>query len=132
MDPARPLLVGQLYNADLAAAVKIALTRLYPDEHSVALIQAVGVLAEQIVRSLPLHSLDRQEVDHLTSLWVPSLAPLDAVRSADSLTRVVAQLRAPDGCPWDREQAHASLRNAVLAEAYEVVDAIDGEDDHGS
>ena len=131
LDPARPLLVGQLYNADLAAAVKIALTRLYPDEHLVTLIQAVGVPAEQTVRSLPLHSLDRQEVDHLTSLWVPSLDPLDAVRSPDALTRVVAKLRAPNGCPWDREQTHASLRNPVLAEAYEVVDAIDGEDDHG-
>jgi tetrapyrrole methylase family protein/MazG family protein len=131
IDPTRPLLVAQLYNEDLAAAVKIALTRLYQDEHLVMLIQAAGVVAEQAVRTLPLHSLDRQAVNHLTSLWVPALDPLDAVRSADSLTRVVAQLRALGGCPWDREQTHASLRNAVLAEAYEVVDAIDSEDDQG-
>jgi tetrapyrrole methylase family protein / MazG family protein len=131
VDPTRPLLVAQLYNADLAATVKIALTRLYPDDHSVLLIQAVGDPADQIVRSLPLHSLDRLEVDHLTSLWVPSLTALDAVRSPDTLNRIVAQLRAPKGCPWDREQTHASLRTAVLAEAYEVVDAIDGDDDHG-
>ncbi len=131
VDPARPVLVAQIYNADLAAATKIALGRVYPDDHSVMLIQAAGLSPGQVVRTLPLHALDRQVVDHLTSLWVPPLAPLDAVRSSDSLPRIVARLRASAGCPWDREQTHASLRDAVLAEAYEVVDAIDDEDDHG-
>ena len=131
VDPARPLLVAQLYNADHAAAVKIALTRLYPDEHPVTLIQAAGTNNGQVVRTFILHSLDRQLVDHLSSLWVPPLSPLEAFRSPDTLTRIVARLRAPGGCPWDREQTHASLRNAVLAEAYEAVDAIDDEDDHG-
>jgi uncharacterized protein YabN with tetrapyrrole methylase and pyrophosphatase domain len=67
-------------------------------------------------------------VDHLTSVWVPPLPPLEAVRSPEALTRVVARLRKPDGCPWDREQDHASLRGAVLEEAYEVADAIDSGD----
>ena len=131
VDPTRPVLVAQVYNHGLAAAVKIALSRLYPDEHPVVLIQAAGISSEQSVRTTSLHTLDRQEVDHLTSLWSPALASLDAVRSSESLNQVVARLRAPGGCPWDREQSHASLRNAVLAEAYEVVDAIDSEDDDG-
>jgi tetrapyrrole methylase family protein / MazG family protein len=131
VDPTRPLLVAQLYNGDLTAAAKIALARLYPDDHPVMLIHAAGVSPGQAVRMLTLHSLDRHQVDHLTSLWVPPLAPLEAVRSPDSLPRIVARLRASGGCPWDREQTHASLRDAVLAEAYEVVDAIDDEDDHG-
>ena len=38
------------------------------------------------------------------------------------LLATVARLRAPDGCPWDREQTHASLRNHLLEEAYEVYD----------
>jgi tetrapyrrole methylase family protein/MazG family protein len=128
VDPSRPLLVAQLYNRDLASAVKIALSRLYPDEHEVVLVQAAGVPGEQATRALSLHALDRQQVDHLTSLWVSPMAPLEAVRSFDSLRRIVTQLRAPGGCPWDREQTPATLRNAVLEEAYEVVDAIDADD----
>jgi tetrapyrrole methylase family protein/MazG family protein len=42
-----------------------------------------------------------------------------------ALRDVVARLRAPDGCPWDREQTHASLRPYVIEEAYEVVAVLD-------
>ena len=41
------------------------------------------------------------------------------------LRDVIARLRAPDGCPWDREQTHASLRPYVIEEAYEVLAALD-------
>ena len=45
--------------------------------------------------------------------------------------RLVRRLRAPNGCPWDREQTHASLKNALLEECYELIDAIDeGDDQH--
>ena len=44
------------------------------------------------------------------------------------LVEVIAKLRAPDGCPWDREQTHQSLRPNMLEEAYEAVDAIDDND----
>ena len=43
----------------------------------------------------------------------------------EELRRLVARLRAPDGCPWDREQTHASLRPYVIEEAYEVLAALD-------
>ena len=46
----------------------------------------------------------------------------------DDLRRVVECLRAPDGCPWDREQTHASIRTDLIEETYEVLDAIDRED----
>jgi MazG family protein len=45
------------------------------------------------------------------------------------LGEIVARLRAPDGCPWDREQTHASLRSALIEECYEVIDAIERADD---
>jgi tetrapyrrole methylase family protein/MazG family protein len=45
------------------------------------------------------------------------------------LAGIVARLRGPDGCPWDREQTLATLRTYVVEEAYEVVDAIDSGDD---
>jgi len=46
----------------------------------------------------------------------------------DTLKRIVARLRAPDGCPWDREQSHASLKPGLVEECYEVIDALDSGD----
>jgi tetrapyrrole methylase family protein/MazG family protein len=49
----------------------------------------------------------------------------DDIERVAKLLEVVRRLRAPDGCPWDREQTHASLRATMLEEAYEVLEAID-------
>ncbi len=43
----------------------------------------------------------------------------------DTLVNIVAKLRAPDGCPWDKEQTHSSLRQSLLEECYEVLEALD-------
>src|SRR5689334_3993973 len=52
-------------------------------------------------------------------------------RSAiDELVEIMARLRGPKGCPWDREQDHHSLRWHAVEEAYELMDAIESEDDH--
>jgi MazG family protein len=53
------------------------------------------------------------------------------IRSYEELRSVVARLRAPDGCPWDREQTHASLRPYVIEEAYEVLAVLDSGDTAG-
>jgi tetrapyrrole methylase family protein / MazG family protein len=45
------------------------------------------------------------------------------------LAAVMARLRAPGGCPWDREQTHSTLRTYLIEEAYEVLDALDSKDD---
>src|SRR3989475_8265459 len=47
----------------------------------------------------------------------------------DALVALIARLRAPGGCPWDREQTHDSLKPMLLEEAYEVIEAIDEADD---
>jgi MazG family protein len=49
--------------------------------------------------------------------------------SFEHLVELIARLRGPGGCPWDREQTHESLKPMTLEEAYEVVEAIDGGDD---
>lgn len=49
-------------------------------------------------------------------------------KNLEELIAVVAKLRAPEGCPWDRVQTHASLRPNMIEEAYEAVDAIDDND----
>lgn len=46
------------------------------------------------------------------------------------LLKVMARLRAPDGCPWDREQDHMTLRYHAVEEVYELIDAIEASDDH--
>jgi tetrapyrrole methylase family protein/MazG family protein len=120
-----PLLVGQLYARWLASDVKLTLMNAYPDDHAVTLVQAAGT-AQQRLTTLPLHELDRRDdFDHLTSLVVPPL-----VRgSFTGLQEIVAHLRAPEGCPWDREQSLTSLRQDLLSECAEVLEAIDAETD---
>src|SRR5206468_2054266 len=56
---------------------------------------------------------------------MPTSEPLNSKLSTfDRLCEIVAQLRAPDGCPWDREQTHESLLPALIEEAYEVAGAV--------
>jgi len=56
-------------------------------------------------------------------------APSRRLAPIRQLVEVMAALRAPDGCPWDREQDHRSLRSHAVEEVYELIDAIEAEDD---
>ena len=58
-------------------------------------------------------------------LYLPPVAPELAVAGPWAMPWISARLRQPDGCPWDREQTHASLRKHLLEETYEVYDALD-------
>jgi tetrapyrrole methylase family protein/MazG family protein len=58
-------------------------------------------------------------------VFAPAPPPADSPADLDALAQVMARLRGPDGCPWDREQTPLSLRKYVIEEAYEVVEAID-------
>jgi tetrapyrrole methylase family protein / MazG family protein len=131
IDPTRPCLVTQVHSSRIASHAKLALSRAYPEDHGVILISAAGVTGVEKLVRCRLFEIDHQEVNHLTSLYLPPLPDLESYKTADSVQRIVARLRAPGGCPWDRKQDHGTLRNAVLEEAYEVVDAIDENDpDH--
>ena len=48
----------------------------------------------------------------------------------DDLLEIMRILRSPGGCPWDREQNHASIKKSLIEETYEVIEAINKEDDH--
>jgi len=54
---------------------------------------------------------------------------MNAADAFAELVQIMAQLRGPGGCPWDREQTHASIKPYTIEEAYEVAEAIDGGDD---
>jgi len=119
-----PLVLGQLYARWLASDVKLTLLNAYPEEHVVTVVQAAGTAQQRLI-PLPLAELDHGEhFDHLTSLYVPPLPPHS---SFTALQELVAHLRAPEGCPWDREQTLASLRSDLLDECAELLEAIDAE-----
>lgn len=128
LDPEIPLLVAQLYHRSVASAVKLTLMELYPDEHAVTLVRAAGTDGQRL-RVFPLHELDHgDEVDHLSTLYVPPLPPRAGLRAFRTLQDVVTRLRAPGGCPWDREQTHQSLAPHLLEETYEALAALDAGD----
>lgn len=127
LDPDVAALVVQVYNRRLAAEAKLTLMNLYHDDQPITLVCAAGT-PQQRVRVMPLYALDRQDdLDHLASVYIP---PVARRGSLSSYQDVVAHLRAPDGCPWDREQTHQSLRTNLLEETYEVLAALDADDMH--
>ncbi|HLI88222.1 MAG TPA: nucleoside triphosphate pyrophosphohydrolase [Ktedonobacteraceae bacterium] len=128
--PTLPLLVAQVYNRRFASAVKLALSECYPDEWPVKLVRAAGLSSEEAVIEMPLYELDRHShANHLSTLYVPPLGPLEALRLPETLRYITMRLRRdPDGCPWDREQTHQSLIHYVIEETYEVVEALEEND----
>lgn len=120
-----PVLIAQVYSQLVASEVKSTLNTIFPDQHPVRLVHAAGT-PDQIVEDLPLFEIDRsRHIGGLTALFVPPLGP---GTSLEALQEVVAHLRAPAGCPWDREQTHASLRSHLLEESYEALAAMDSSD----
>ncbi|HEY3369049.1 MAG TPA: nucleoside triphosphate pyrophosphohydrolase [Symbiobacteriaceae bacterium] len=135
-----PAVIMQVHSRSVASDTKLALMDKYPDDHAVVLVRAAGVPGEERRAAIPLYELDRQDwVDYLTTLYVPALVQskvgdADPRRWAparwplDPLVEVMSRLREPQGCPWDREQTHQTLRQYLLEEAYEAVEAMDAGD----
>ena len=109
LDPAGPALVLSLTGGDTVEKIAAALLLAYPASHPCALLDDTG-----------RHELSLGELASLVnfapgaSLWI---APLANPGEYAALQDVVARLRAPDGCPWDRELTWAKMRASVLEEA---------------
>jgi tetrapyrrole methylase family protein / MazG family protein len=134
IEPSRPLLVVPA--AILRTAAEVAgpdealpgrhgpdgrdpltmLARLYPTGHAIGRFGAPDGTTIADLRAADLEA----------PLYVPPLAPELATRGPWAMPWISARLRQPDGCPWDREQTHESLRKHLLEEAYEVYDALAG------
>ena len=123
--PDRGVLVAQLHSRLIAADVKLTLLNQYPPNHQVQIISNAGSSSPRI-EAIQLEAMDRGE-DYLatTSLYLP---PLEGAASFEAFQETIAHLRAPEGCPWDREQTHLSLRSHLMEETFEALDAIDQED----
>ncbi len=123
-------LITQVYDQYTASEVKLALSELFGDEHMLIAVRAAGIEGMERMEEIPVYELDRLDfLDHLTSLYVPALESGQKEKpSFADLLDIMTRLRGEDGCPWDRRQTHESIRNCMIEEAYEVVDAIDKND----
>jgi tetrapyrrole methylase family protein/MazG family protein len=98
------------------------LTRLYGTEHEVTLLPAG--------ERRTLGALHDSAGTSWSALLIPPLAPLAALASPWAMPWISARLRAPDGCPWDREQTHVTLAKHLIEEAWELHDAIEAQAAH--
>lgn len=121
LDSDRPALIVGVSSLELAQQVQQTLRVNYPAA------QPVTLVVRNRKRESTLETLadNPKAFTRATIVYVP---PLPHPGSPLTLAAIVARLRAPTGCPWDREQTHASLRRALVEEAYEVLEAI-GDDD---
>ena len=120
------VLIREIDNRALAGEVKLRLMECYPEEENIFVRMGNGGIAHT-----PLYNLDRLNAyDHKTSAYIPPVNDLTKLErfGFDELQTVLARLCAPDGCPWDREQTHKSLKPYVVEEAYEVAEAIESDD----
>ena len=127
-EPTRPLFIPHIDGLRTLVAVKQALLQCYPPESPVDLVSDAG-LEQQSVWSGPLETVDRHAPTHQQMvLHVSPVGPIAPRGDFGTLSAVVALLRSPTGCPWDREQTSESIRHNLLEESYEAVDALDAAD----
>ena len=123
-------LITQIYNTMRASDLKLELMDIYGDEYEIYVIKSAGIEDEEIKVKIPLYELDRIEwIDYLTSIYIPKMSNNKKEKyDIYDLMSIMDKLRSEDGCEWDRNQDHKTLRQYVIEEAYEVVDAIENED----
>ena len=125
IDPARPALV-LLDGADLSQ-IGTVLGNQYPLDHPLSLLDHAGRALDDPKNIDGLRGSRTAEMGGPKPAYL-ALPMLDYPGSMLDLAEVIAHLRAPEGCPWDREQTHRSLRPYLLEEAYEAVEALDSGD----
>ena len=116
--PDMPVLLTNVDSHELTLHLKRVLLTTYPREHVVFVVSEGKKKEERLVDL-------GNEFSEGFALYIPALGE---GTSFESFAEIVAHLRAPNGCPWDREQTHESLRKHLLEESYEAISAIDSGD----
>lgn len=117
--PDMPALFSSVNSDGLALHLKHILLTVYPKNHLVYAVH--GASRNEIA----LGDMEGGDFSEGSCLYVPALGE---GTSFESFVEIVAHLRAPDGCPWDKEQTHESLRKHLLEESFEAITAIDSGD----
>lgn len=123
--PSFPLVVFDLDSVFMASECKLLLSDYVGDECDVTLI-----FANKTVNT-KLFEIDRfSGYDYQTALVIKSVPLLEKQRfNYDDLHQIIKLLRAPNGCPWDRQQTKESIRKNLIEECYELAHAIDMDND---
>ncbi len=124
-----PLLILELDSRMLAGECKLQLLSWYDADTEVYFFPPAAGAKRSFVK-IPLCDMDRQKAyDHTAALLIP-LQTLENKARYDfyDLVQVMGILRGENGCPWDKEQTHETLRKYLIEEAYETAAAIDDED----
>jgi len=127
MDKRIGTVITQVYDKFIASEVKLNLMNYYKDDTEIFFVRAAGIEGLEEIRKIPLYELDRQHnIDHLTSVYIPKVSNNNY--DFMDLLDIMDKLRGEEGCPWDKEQTHTSLKKYLIEESYEVIEAIDNKD----
>jgi tetrapyrrole methylase family protein / MazG family protein len=129
LDKRTGIILTQVYNKFIASEAKLALAEYYGDDFEIYFVRAAGIKNMESIRKIKLYELDRQEdIDYLTSVYIPK--DLTITHDFNDLLEIMQILRGDNGCPWDKEQNHESLKKCLIEECYEVLEAIDKKDEY--
>lgn len=129
IDTNTSMIITQVYDHFIASNVKLRLMECYDYDQEVCIVNGAGVKALESKKYVPLHELDRAEnlFNYLTSVYIPKSSK-KMYNNIHDLEEIMETLRGPEGCDWDKEQDHESLKKYIIEEAYELCQAIDNDD----
>ena len=121
------LIITQVYDKIISSELKIILQEIYEDDYEVYIINGSKKNKSD---KIPLYEIDRiTDYNHMTFIFIPCIKEKQRkIYDMNNLITIMEILRSKEGCLWDLKQDHKSLRQYILEEAYEVVDAIDNDD----
>lgn len=121
------IIITQVYDRFVASEIKLKLMEYYDDEYKITVIRGAGIKGQQKILDISLYELDRIEwLDHLTSIFIPKVSNnIKKKYELDNLVNIMEKLRSNNGCPWDKEQTHESLKPYLIEECYEVLEALE-------
>lgn len=122
------IVITQVYNKLIASEVKLKLLENFRDDLEIYFVRAAGIKGMECIKKIPIYEIDRQDdIDYLTSLYIPG--DRNGRKDFYDLLNIMQVLRSENGCPWDREQTHETLKKYLVEESYEAIEAIDEDDD---
>ena len=124
-----PQVITEIDSRYIASDVKLWLSDLFDDEMTVYFLENAALTGVQ-AKPIQLCELDQQtHYDHRTAVLVPRVSVYERSRATyEDFVEVIARLRGPGGCPWDRAQTHHTLRQYMIEEACEAAETMDGDD----
>ena len=117
INPSQYVWIQNVASSDLKK-LQVLLSRIYPKETLVSIVEIDSTEKKIQIKKL-------EDFTPTGKTFRILILPISEGTSFEGFEELVAHLRAPNGCPWDREQTHASLRTHLLEETYEALDALD-------